>query len=72
MKLGARSPGATVTILDVARGTSRTLTTDDAGAYSAPNLIPGAYSMPRLFGEDYKPPSRKNIRLKLLRNCASI
>src|ERR1700693_4423528 len=33
--------GATVTVLDVDRGVSRTLTTDDAGAYNAPNLTPG-------------------------------
>jgi hypothetical protein len=30
--------GATVTVLDVERGTARTLTTDQAGAYNAPNL----------------------------------
>jgi hypothetical protein len=37
--------GATVTVLDVDRGVSRTLTTDDAGAYNAPNLTPGNYTV---------------------------
>src|SRR6202011_2383866 len=35
--------GATVTVLDKDRGVSRTLTTDDAGAYNAPNLSAGNY-----------------------------
>jgi carboxypeptidase family protein/TonB-dependent receptor-like protein len=37
--------GATVTVLDVDRGVTRTLTTDDAGAYNAPNLTPGNYTV---------------------------
>jgi Carboxypeptidase regulatory-like domain len=37
--------GATVTITDVERGTSRTLTTDEAGAYNDPNLTPGTYAI---------------------------
>ncbi len=37
--------GATVTVTDVERGITRTLTTDTAGAYSAPNLIPSTYSV---------------------------
>src|SRR2546428_7353863 len=38
---GALIPGAAVTITDVARGVARNLTTDEAGAHSAPKLIPG-------------------------------
>jgi hypothetical protein len=34
-----------VTVTDVARGIPRAVTTDSAGAYSAPNLIPGKYSV---------------------------
>jgi hypothetical protein len=34
---------AIVTITDLQRGLSRSLTTDDAGAYAAPNLLPGTY-----------------------------
>ena len=37
--------GAMVTITDVARGVTRTLTTDSAGAYNAANLIPGMYTV---------------------------
>jgi Carboxypeptidase regulatory-like domain len=37
--------GATVTIVDKDRGVARTLTTDDAGEYNAPNLIPGTYTV---------------------------
>jgi len=42
---GGAITGATVTILDVQRGTSRPLTTDESGAYNAPNLTPGAYKV---------------------------
>ncbi len=38
-------PNATVTITDVDRGTSRSLTTDNAGQYAAPGLIPGTYTV---------------------------
>src|ERR1700691_739428 len=37
--------GATVTVIDTERGVNRTLTTDDAGAYNAPNLTPGNYTV---------------------------
>src|SRR5437879_172595 len=40
---GAVIPGATVSIIDKDRGLARTLTTDEAGVYNAPNLIPGTY-----------------------------
>jgi hypothetical protein len=42
---GASVAGATITITDVQRGISRTVTTDDAGAYAAPNLEPGVYDV---------------------------
>ena len=42
---GGAIVGATVTVTDVARGVSRNLTTDAAGVYSAPNLIPGTYTV---------------------------
>ena len=42
---GGSIVGATVTILDVERGVSRPLTTDSAGEYSAPSLIPGTYTI---------------------------
>src|SRR5438132_13995947 len=40
---GALIPGGMVTITDVDRGTSRTVVTDEAGAYKAPSLPPGNY-----------------------------
>jgi len=42
---GAAVISANVTVTDVERGTSRTLTTDDAGAYVAADLIPGTYNI---------------------------
>ncbi len=36
---------AMVTVIDVARGATRTLTADAAGAYVAPNLTPGTYTV---------------------------
>ncbi len=42
---GAVMGGTIVTVLDVARGASRTLTTDEVGGYNAPNLTPGAYTV---------------------------
>ena len=42
---GGAIAGATVTVTDVGRGIPRNLTTDNTGTYSAPNLIPGTYSV---------------------------
>jgi hypothetical protein len=42
---GAVVTGATVTVTDVQRGVSRTLTTDQSGQYVAPDLLPGTYSV---------------------------
>lgn len=42
---GAAVAGATVTVRDVQRGVTRTLTTDSGGEYSAPDLIPGQYEV---------------------------
>src|SRR5712691_8707980 len=42
---GGAIPAAKVTITDVQRGVARNLTTDSAGAYAAPNLTPGTYSV---------------------------
>jgi len=42
---GAAVAGATVLVTDVNRGTSRTLTTDEAGAYVAADLTPGTYKI---------------------------
>jgi len=42
---GGAIANATVTVTDVERGVARTLMTDAAGAYSAPNLTPGNYTV---------------------------
>ena len=42
---GAVIGGTTVTVLDVARGAPRILTTDEVGQYNAPNLTPGTYTV---------------------------
>ncbi len=42
---GGAMAGATVTVLDVQRGVSRALTTDESGEYVAPNLTPGTYTV---------------------------
>jgi hypothetical protein len=42
---GGAIAGAMVTVTDVARGVSRSLTTDDAGQYVAASLNPGTYTV---------------------------
>jgi len=57
---GGVVPGATVTVLDTERGVARTLTTDDAGAYNAPNLTPGTYTV-RAEAKGFKRLDRQNV-----------
>jgi hypothetical protein len=57
---GAVIPGATVTILNTATGFSRTLTTDSAGAYNAPTLIPGTYTV-RAEAKSFKTFESRNV-----------
>jgi hypothetical protein len=61
---GAFIPGASVTITDVDRGTSRTLVTDEAGAYNAPSLSPGTYRA-RAELPGFKTVERPNIVLEI-------
>lgn len=42
---GGAIAGATISVVDVARGVTRTLTTDDAGQYVANSLTPGTYTV---------------------------
>src|SRR6202790_5455675 len=37
--------GATVTVTDTQRGTTRTLTTNQAGEYNVPSLLPSTYTV---------------------------
>jgi hypothetical protein len=54
--------GATVTIIDKDRGVARTLTTDDAGEYNAPNLIPGTYTV-RADAKGFSRLDRENLEV---------
>src|SRR5580700_7023073 len=56
--------GATVSVVDTARGLTRTLTTDDAGEYSAPNLIPGSYTV-RAEAKGFKKIERQNVGIQV-------
>src|ERR1700674_4565491 len=56
--------GATVSVLDTERGVTRTLTTDDAGEYNAPNLIPGSYVV-RVEANGFKKIERTGIVLEV-------
>lgn len=42
---GGAIAGASVSVIDVARGVTRALTTDAAGQYVAPSLLPGTYTV---------------------------
>src|SRR5271169_2476293 len=56
--------GATVTVIDTERGVNRTLTTDDAGAYNAPNLTPGSYTV-RGESKGFKKIERQGITIEV-------
>ena len=56
--------GATVTVTDTDRNVSRTLTTDDAGEYNAPNLQPGKYAV-RAEAKGFRAVERQNIILEV-------
>ena len=56
--------GATVSVIDTERGVTRTLTTDDAGAYNAPNLTAGNYTI-RAEAKGFKRIERQGIALEV-------
>src|SRR5438552_12332023 len=57
---GAVIGGATVSVMDPQRGFTRSLTSDEAGAYNAPELIPGRYVVKAEF-PGFKSAERQNI-----------
>jgi len=59
---GGAVAGATVTVTDVGRGIPRTVTTDATGTYSAPNLIPGTYSVHAVYS-GFKAFDRTDVQL---------
>jgi len=56
--------GATVTVTDVLKGVSRTLTTDDAGEYSAPNLDPSTYRI-RVEYKGFRTFDREGVEIRV-------
>lgn len=61
---GAAIAGATVVVTDVQRGSSRTLATDAAGGYVAPDLIPGVYKVHVEF-KGFKSAERTDITIEV-------
>ncbi len=61
---GAAVAGATVIITDVQRGTTRTITTDESGAYTAPNLQPGNYKI-HVEAKGFKSVDRPNVQIEV-------
>jgi len=61
---GGTIAGATVSVIDTDRGVTRTLTTDDAGEYNAPNLTPGNYTV-RAEAKGFKKLERQSIVLEV-------
>lgn len=57
---GGLVPGATVTVTNKATGTSREVTTDDAGRFSAPNLLPGRYDV-RVAAQGFRAAVRTDV-----------
>jgi hypothetical protein len=56
--------GATVTVIDIDRGVTKTLQTNDAGEYNAPNLTPGNYKV-RAESKGFKTTERASIMLEV-------
>jgi Carboxypeptidase regulatory-like domain/TonB dependent receptor-like, beta-barrel len=56
--------GTPVTVANVATGTTRNLTTDDAGQYNAPGLIPGTYTV-RVSATGFTTAVRQGILLEI-------
>jgi hypothetical protein len=61
---GGAVVGATVTILDTQRNLTRTVTTDTAGEYSVPNLLPSMYTVTAAF-QGFKTAQRTGITLEV-------
>jgi outer membrane receptor protein involved in Fe transport len=56
--------GATISVMDVERGVTRTLVTDSTGEFVAPNLEPGMYQV-RVEAQGFKTVSRQNVQLQV-------
>src|SRR6516164_8550441 len=61
---GAVIAGAAVTVIDTERGIARSLVTDSAGEFNAPNLTPSTYTV-RVQVSGFKTLDRPNIVLEV-------
>src|SRR4029077_17663911 len=61
---GAALPAATVTVTDVQRGVTRTVTTDAEGGFVVSNAIPGIYRV-RAESRGFKTVERPNIPVEV-------
>src|SRR3984885_6993096 len=61
---GGAIAGAKVTITDVARGTSREVTTDQSGQYQIPSLLVGSYTV-RAEAMGFQTEERTNVVLEV-------
>src|SRR6185437_5974691 len=59
---GAVVPGATVTITNTATNVATTLTTNQAGSYTAPSLPAGTYNV-RVEAQGFRPSEEKGLKL---------
>jgi hypothetical protein len=59
--------GAAVTVTDMQRGITRSLTTNGSGEYVASNLLPGLYSV-RVTAEGFRSVERRNIELEVAKD----
>jgi hypothetical protein len=64
---GAVMVGATVLITDVERGSVRTVITDQAGDYVAPDLVPGIYKV-RAESKGFKSVERQKIEVEVAKD----
>jgi len=56
--------GATVTITDIQRGSSRSVTTDDSGNYTVPDLQPGTYKI-HVESKGFKSVERPSVQVEV-------
>ena len=59
--------GASVTVMDVARGTNRALITDNAGEYVASNVVPGTYTV-RATAKGFRTVERSDVLVQVSQN----
>src|ERR1700693_493249 len=64
---GGTIAGAAVDVTNVQTGVVRNLTTDPAGEYVAPNLLPGAYAV-HVTAQGFKAIERKDLLLEVDKN----